>query len=450
MAIFLGIVLLVLVTLPLVIQLLQGEAKQSVNRQKSTVAFELAETAVAKGIATLTASAQDLTNALAGIPIVGYNDDREYTDIQGGKYKVKISPGSAPYSVLIIGKGTDSASHEVRAVEAEYSTIDPQNPAVILNQGYTHDNQQLGPTSFITAHWGSIKSFNNMDYPLTTPYPRLISAGKAGQRDTDPFPPNTNNVDYWAFQTGMGTPPAPDLAYYKLKAQGSVFPSSTTKGEIRNWNGAPIARNPPNSGYIQSSLNLQKFISFDKYAALPRGMGNYYEVRNSTSVLYFDSRPQDGCSISFKEVFLDVEAVIFPNSSFQIDNTTTNYHVFGATIPSQAPLEYQGTTQWGGGGGGNAQDVWANNFAATYVQANHCCYNIPNLKIHGYIYMSAAGQGGAWVNSRVLGVTQVEGDPAWKFFNDPIVYFDPSVLNKIKWAKSPLYRLSWKESSRSW
>ena len=448
MAIFLGIILLVLVTLPLVIQLLQGEAKQSVNRQKSTVAFELAETAVAKAVATLTASREDLTNALAGTPVVGYNDDREYDDTQGGKYKVKISPGSSAYSVLIVGKGVDSSSREVRAVEAEYSTMDPQNPAVILNQGYTHDYQQLGPTSFITAHWGSIKSFNNVDYPPTIPYPRLISAGKSGERDTDPSPPNTNNVDYWAYQTRLGTPPVPDLAYYKLKAQGSVFPSTTTKGYFRNWNGAAITRNPPESGYIQSSLNPMKMIYFDKSPLLPRGKGNYYTVRNSTSVLFFDSNAKDGCSIGFKEVFLDVEAVIFPNSTFQIDNTTTNYHVFGATIPSQAPLEYQGTIPWGGGT--NAQAVWANNFAATYVQANQCCYNIPNLKIHGYVYMAVTGQGGAWVNSRVLGVAQVQGDPAYTFFNDPIVYYDPAVLKKIKWAKAPLYRLSWKESKRSW
>lgn len=449
MVIFLGIIMLVLITLPLVIQLLQGEAKQSVNRQKATVAFQLAETAVAKGVAALTSNSKNLSDAFAGIPIAGYNDDTEYTDMQGGKYKIKMTPGNSTLSVLIVGKGADTSSREVKVVEAEYSALDPDASAVILNQGYVNNNNQRLPADFFSAHWGSVKSFNNMDYQPNVGYPRLYSAGRIGERDTDPVPPNTNNVDYWAYQTNMGSPPLPDLAYYKVRAQNSIFPNSTAKGEIKASTMGTPARNPANSGYFQSSLNLFQEITFDKLVGLPLGLGNYYEVRNSTSVLYFDSKLADGCSMRFGEVFLDVEAVILPFSGAQIDKSTVTYHVFMATIPASAPAEYQGTKFWGAGTKAQAQSFWINNFVNPYAQPNHCCYGIPNLKIHGYVFMGTS-LSRPWFNSNVLGVVQAQTDPNWVFFDSPSVYYDPEVYNKIKWSQAPLYRTSWKETKRSW
>ena len=433
LAVFLGILLLTVIILPLVIQLLQTESKQSVNHQKSTVAFQLAEAAVAKAVVKLTESRQNWDNAVAGVPLAGYNDDKEYSDVNGGTYKVKIAPSNTSGMVRLTAKGKDSASREVRVIETEYSGTDTADPALLYEKGY-----QSFPMPSLAVHWGSIKSFNNVAYSSATPFPRIFSARNAGRRDIDPAPPNTNNVDFWSFQTDMGSPPVPDLGYYKEKAKNSIVPETSQTGAILLNTGAAVVRNPVNSGYFQCSLNLFKEIVIDKNAALPEGLGNHYEFRSSTSVLYFDL----GCnanSLRIKRAFLDVEAVIINNAGFIFTNSTVPYRVFRATIPATAPIEYQGTT-----GSPTAQAVWASTFSAVYAQANHCCYTITNPQIHGFVYMPTAP-----TNAIISGAVQVsEGAGVW--INNSAIYYDPAVLKNVKWSKSPLYRVSWKESRLPW
>jgi Tfp pilus assembly protein PilX len=441
LAVFLGILLLTVIILPLVIQLLQTESKQSVNHQKSTVAFQLAEMAVAKAVVKLTESRQNWDNAVAGVPLAGYNDDKEYSDVNGGTYKVKIAPSNTSGMVRLTAKGKDSASREVRVIETEYSGTDTADPALLYEKG----NQSISVPS-LAVHWGSIKSFNNVDHPATAPFPRIFSAGRAGQRDIDPAPPNTNNVDYWSFQTDMGSPPVPDLGYYKEKAKNSIVPAASPTGDIVRNDGLPVVRNPVNSGYFQSLLNPGKTIIIDKRGLLPEGLGNHYEFRSSTSVLYFELA---AASLQIKRAFLDVEAVIFtgPIFSFLISNSTVPYLLFGATIPVSAPLEYQGTT-----GAPTAQTVWASTFSAVYAQANHCCYTITNPQIHGFVYMPIApGNPGQPSSVTILGAVQISGasGSGWWVGNSAI-YYDPAVLKTVKWSKSPIYRTSWKETRLPW
>jgi Tfp pilus assembly protein PilX len=437
MAVFLGILLLVVVILPLVIQLLQNEAKQSVKRQKSTIAFQLAEAAVAKGVAKLTETRKNFIDAGAGIPLSNYNEDREYEDIPGGKYKVKITSGSSPGTVCVTGKGMDSSSREVRAIAAEYTAGDPNAPAIIFNQG------QTSGSAWMTAEWGSVKSYNNFIYFLEYAYPRVYVAGSLRDLDENPAPPNTDNAHYWTFQNDMGSPPVPDLAYYKQKAINSIVPSSSTTGEIRLSDGSPTVRNPPNSGYFQSSLNWGRSIYFDKYSWLPEGMGNMYEFRSSTSVIYLEYTDLTSCYFYIQRVFFDVEAIISPNGGESFFGTAVPYHVYGATIPENAPIEYQSPVPMLPGFP-TGQGVWNTTFSGIYAQPNHCCYNLENIQLHGYYY----GPGGSHNRSRQHGMAQFTSGGS--FSGDSKVYFDPKVLDNVSWAKAPLHRISWKEISRSW
>jgi hypothetical protein len=436
MAVFLGLLLLVVVVLPLVIQLLQNESKQSVKRQKSTVAFQMAEAAVAKGVAKLTETRKNFTDAIAGIPLSDYNDDRAFADIPGGKYKIKITSGSVPGNVFILGKGMDSSSSEIRSIVAEYSAGDPDSPALIFNQG------QTSGSSWIIPEWGSLKSYNNLMYFVEYSYPRLKGAGYITGRDIDPTPPNTDNIHYWAYQPDLGSPPVPDLAYYKQKAMDSVVPSSSTTGEIRRTDGSPTFRNPPNSGYFQSLLNWGKSIYFDKKTGLPEGMGNFYEFRSSTSVIYLDYTDLTSSYFFIDRVFLDVEALIIPNGGYAITGSAVPYHVYGATIPESAPYEYQNTVPvWGPTSG---QSWWNSTFAGIYSQPNHCCYGIANLQVHGFFY----GTGGSFNRTTFLGVAQFTTEGS--FSADSKVYYDPTVLDNVSWAKAPIHLTSWKETSHSW
>jgi len=437
LAVFLGILLLVTITFPLVVQLVQTESKQSVNHQKSTVAFQLAEAAVAKGVAKLIENRSNWTNAVAGIPLTGYNNDHEFSDVAGGKYKISFSPGSAPGIVLIVGKGLDASSREVRAIEAEYTGVDPDGAALIFSKGQA--------ASGANTHWGSVKSWGNLKHFNDFGWPRLLASGSISNRDTDPAPPNTNNTEYWAYRTDMGSAPIPDYSYYKEKAMNSVVPSSSTTGEIRHPDGSPVDRSPVNSGLFSSALQNGKNMIFDKLSALPEGMGNLYEFRSSTSVLYFDFTNQSQPSYAFfYRTFLDVEAVIVPLCCASVVNSSVPYMVYGATIPATAPDHYQGNTVWHGGFP-SGQQYWATNFSAVFAQPSHCCYNITNPQIRGYTLMTNFSVSRAVF----LGVVQeIAGSGSWS--TNSQVYYDPAVLDNIVWAQVPLYRRSWKESRRSW
>lgn len=438
LAIFVALLLVVMMFFPLVIQLLQTESEQSVKNLKSALAFQLAESAVVKGVAKLSENRSNWINAASAVPIDGYRDDRVYTDLTGGSYKVAFYLGSTPGTVLVVGKGRDDSTKEVRVIEAEYAIFSPDT-ALIFNKGF---NGGEGSSDFIEAHWGAVRSYGNANYPLGKAFPRLYSSGSS-KRDADPTPPNTNNVDNWSFQTDMGAAPFPDLSYYKAKAINSTVPTTSTTGEIRRSDLAPVVRNPPLSGYFQASLNPNKYIYFDKLAALPEGLGNHYEYISSTSVIYIESGLAP--TVTFKRAFLDVEAVIVAQGVVSLYNSTVTFKVFGATIPATAQGHYLGTTVWKAGSP-TASSVWATDFAGTFAQPNHCCYNIPNVQIHGYLY----SYGHDWDRGgKVVGVVQSNFVNDY-FRNSERVYFDPAVLKNVVWATSPLHLLSWKETSRSW
>lgn len=439
LGLFVGLLLVVMMFFPLIIQMLQSESKQSVNSLKSALAFQLAESAVVKGVAKLAENRSNWIAAAAGTPIDGYRDDRVYSDLSGGSYKVAFYVGSTPGTVLVVGKGRDGSTKEVRVIEAEYAPFAPDT-ALIFNKGF---NGSDGVTDFIEAHWGAVRSYGNSNYPLGKAFPRLYSTGST-KRDADPTLPNTNNVDNWSFQTDMGAAPFPDLSYYKAKAINSTVPTTSTTGEIRRSDLAAVVRNPQLSGYFQVSLNPGKQIFFDKLSALPEGLGNHYEYRSSTSVIYIESDDMNP-TVTFQRAFLDVEAVIVAKGVMGLSNSAVTYKVFGATIPGTAQGHYVGTTVWKPAFP-TAASVWATDFAATFAQANHCCYNIPNVQIHGYFYSYRHdwGNGG-----KVVGVVH-SGAVNDMYRNSEKVYFDPAVLKNVVWATSPLHLLSWKETSRDW
>ncbi len=439
LAIFVGLLLVVMLFFPLVIQLLQSESKQSVSNLKSALAFQLAESAVVKGVSKLSENRANWLNAVAGIPIDGYRDDRTYTDLTGGSYKVAFYLGSTPGTVLVVGKGQDDSTKEVRTIEAEYAPYAPDT-ALIFNKGF---NGSDGVSDFIEAHWGAVRSYGNSNYPLGKGFPRLYSTGST-KRDADPALPNTNNVDNWSFQTDMGAAPFPDLGYYKNKAMNSFVPTTTATGEIRRNDAAAVVRNPPNSGYFQDSLNPGKQIFFDKLAALPEGLGNHYEFRNSTSVIYVESADVTP-TVTIQRAFLDVEAVIVAKGVIGLSNSAVTFKVFGATIPDSAQGHYLGTTVWKAGFP-TAASVWSTDFAGAYALSGHCCYNIPNVQIHGYFYSYKHDWGNS---SKVVGVVH-SGSYSDMYRNGEKVYFDPTVLKNVVWATSPIHLLSWKETNRSW
>jgi hypothetical protein len=423
---FVVILLLVVILLPAVIQLLQGDANQSVNQRKSTIAFQLAEAAVAKGVSKLTETRKNWTDAVSGVAIPRFRglDNEAFTDIAGGTYKVQFSTGSVPGTVRITGKGRDSSSKEVRVIEAEYSGLDPDTPAIIYNNG------QWTASNSIYAHWGSVKSFNNVAVMPEVGFPRVFSAGSISNRDNNAAPPNTDGKHYWAFKSDMGSPPEPDLVYYKNKAINSVISLSSPNGSIRRQDGAPPNQAYPNSGLFQAGLNWGQRLYIDKLAALPEGPGNQYELRSPNSVLYFELNPNIAGFLDIYRAYIDVEALISLNCCLVISGSAIDFNVVAATIPFTAPYEYQGT--WTLGAWPTGQQTWTSTFAGTYSNPNHCCYNISNLQIRGYVYVSGSSM--ATGVAKVQGVYQTTHGAS---YSGMTVYYDPDIAKNIVYTKTP-------------
>src|ERR1019366_1333872 len=73
---------------------IQNDTKLSVKEQKSTTAINFAEAGVDRGSWKLQSSTSTWVTAAAGTIIPGYIFDTTFTDIPGGAYRIKFTPGT--------------------------------------------------------------------------------------------------------------------------------------------------------------------------------------------------------------------------------------------------------------------------------------------------------------------------------------------------------------------
>src|SRR5689334_4487835 len=113
-----AIILLVIMAIlvPGIIMYVQNESKWSVKEQRTTKAFQLAESAVERGFQQVILSTTVWSGIQAGGTIANYNFDNTFTDAWGGAYQIKIAQGPGVQTVTITGVGKDISNNEIRAV----------------------------------------------------------------------------------------------------------------------------------------------------------------------------------------------------------------------------------------------------------------------------------------------------------------------------------------------
>src|SRR5690349_7891558 len=95
--------LLLAVFVPLFIQWMQKESKDSVRETKKTGAFHLAEVGQDRGAWKLRESNTIWTNAVNGVTVTNYDGLVEFTDLQPqGNYKIKFTPGPGTNQVTVL------------------------------------------------------------------------------------------------------------------------------------------------------------------------------------------------------------------------------------------------------------------------------------------------------------------------------------------------------------
>src|ERR1041385_4131843 len=109
------------ILIPLMVQWIQKEAKDTVRESKKTTSFHLAEVGQDRGAWKLRESDTVWSNAVAGLTLTNYDGSFEFVDVPGGSYKVQFTPGPGPAQVTILSKGKAANTTEVRAIRAVYT-----------------------------------------------------------------------------------------------------------------------------------------------------------------------------------------------------------------------------------------------------------------------------------------------------------------------------------------
>jgi len=371
--------------------LLTMENKQTVKHKKSTVAFHLAEAAIDRGVWKLSESDGAWNAAVNGETISGYNGNTIYSDLSGGQYKIILSSGPGINEVTIIGKGRDISTSEVRTIKTVYQKTQI-TAAISAGEGVEFK-------SGLIVHWAPVVSGGEMELKGQAKfryYPRKYAVGKLKERDENAEQPNTDNLEYWAYNSGkMGELPEINFDYYKEKAKISTAPEPK-KGTA----------DPEGSGYFPCDVDFKDYV-----------------IKNPNTVIYIEGDVKmDGDS------FFDMEAMILRGNI----HMHSKGEEFEATIPSGANLEYQHP---------NAQQVWEDEFEdkSTYqLPLNDCAF-------HGFLYADNFKCSGG-INSFV-GVLLVKEEVK---INTLTFYYDSEVSDKIKSMEASIERTLWKEVAAQW
>ncbi|MFA5858539.1 MAG: hypothetical protein WC955_05690 [Elusimicrobiota bacterium] len=407
-----AVLLVFMIMIPMLVSLVQNEARWTVKQKKTTTAFHLAEAGVDRGVWKLRESDFTWEQILEGTKIEGYRGltSESYTEtVNGasvGEYVIDISSTALPNEVQITAKGQDKDQREVRTIVAVYSR-NAVNASLDIDGTIDYKPN-------LTVHWGPVVTYSSIEMAPSTYYPRKISKGRIVGRDVDTSPPNTDGLEYWAYED-LGNPPQVDLDYYRMLAMNSRM-TAPRKG---SGTGSAVAY-PAGSGYFRAADNPNG-IEFRAAS----GSGNY-EYESSTSVIYIEGN----ASLPSGKCWLDVDAlVVTQDCDFNAD-----FKTYIATIPVGAQNEYLHPS---------AQSMWTSEFAAAGEGGQ---YSISNCGMRGFLYVGR-NFSNAGANAKIVGVIKVLGAVT---INTMTVYYDAGVSSEVRLTSTPMRLRSWSEIQSSW
>lgn len=222
------LMMVLLITVPFLVESLQREARWSVKEKKSTTAFHLAEAGIDRAVWKLNERSANWTDAAAGTVFTNYNDDKTYTDVTGGSYRVRILSGGSATKVKIVSTGRDDSSKELRAIELLYEKSSVaaaiQAPALQFNSSF---KVIWGPYMSLTDI--TLNSSADQLYPQKYARTSITSSSSYGHRDNNPNTPNSNCLEYWAYNDATcgsaGVPDMPPIDIDWYRAQSQIAPN---------------------------------------------------------------------------------------------------------------------------------------------------------------------------------------------------------------------------------
>ncbi|MBI3292602.1 MAG: hypothetical protein HYZ73_07325 [Elusimicrobia bacterium] len=426
--IVLGTLVVLLVVIPSVVWLLQGDTKGAVRQTRTTKAFHLAEAGIDRGAWKLSESLQVWTDAKNGVPISGYTGTTEYTEVAGGSYKIAFSSGPGTGEVTVTAKGRDQSTNEIRTLQ------------VIFERTAVNDPVQTGGTNQwqpnLTVHWGPVISYGQMTLSggqTTTYWPHKIAKGAIDPWDTNPAAPNSDQTrNYEAFRTDLGSPPQLDLDDYRTQAQSSVVPDpgaiggGSNGGQSAAWLG---------TGYFDGSGEV-RFKS--------------YQLNNSSAVIFVETGNVKIEDTNSNRSFLRVNALVVANGNIHIHAKGLASYTF--PVPANAWQQYvSGTVVNPSSPDTSASNEYPGDNGYHTVSPTYTAPSaldppgLTGVVFHGllstYQFHCAGG------NNLIVGVAMVTTTME---VNTMVIYYDPAISDTIRLTSVTLKRKSWQEIVTTW
>lgn len=233
--------LFLLIMIPVIELFVRNESVWTVKERKNTIAFHLAEAGIDRAYWKLIEKEDNFQDITDGATIAGYANDVEYTDIEGGTYRINMTVGDTNLKVQVIATGKDATSKEYRAIKAVFSksAVDAALQA-----------PSIAGAGNANIHWGPVMSLSAMNlagganelYPRKYARGAITAAGIYPDRDTDPNQlnkgPYTNDVktEWWSYNEPPGVPDilTPDTSYYASLAQAQGYYDNAPSTTINN------------------------------------------------------------------------------------------------------------------------------------------------------------------------------------------------------------------------
>ncbi len=403
---------------------IQNDTKWSVKHKKSTVAFQMGEQGLDRGVWKLQESDDTWNAASSGTVISGYNFDVIYTSTNSagevqGKYKISITSSPNSGNVLIQSVGMDQSTSEVRALQAEYSKV-PVSGGLIIRSAIT-----FKPNLYI--NWGPIVDYSGTVTGEPTDYPRIITKGGLTQ-DNNPNPPNGHDYfsnwpnpatyNYNSYQTKLSNAPTIDLESFKTLAKNSSVPA------LQKIGGGTATAIPTGSGYFTDTVNMFT------------PAGGTYLFYNSTSVIYIDAGSPGTTSVSFKGTNsqIRVRALIMTGDFEPKMLGGESVPDLTVRIPSNAQTEYYKS--------GAAQTYWT-----TQGWVNGGTTILNPVRVWGYLYVGGNCTASGAQDSIIYGTADIVGNIT---INNMQVYYDEFVSTGILVSNMSPSLVYWREIKRDW
>lgn len=395
----LAILVAMLILVPVLVMHVQRESRWSVKEQQSTMAFHLAEAGVERGYRRVTTSTATWSSVMSGNTISGYNFDIVYDDLKGGTYAIKIT-STTTNTVQIIGVGRDTNRKEIRAIKAVYTST-PLTSAVYGKQGvnFSGTNNKV--------EWGPVVSPNTITPDTGDAHPRMYSASSIVGFDTDPVPPNTDNIQKWAYESDLAPAPNVDFDLYKSSAQNSGNSSDSDCGSYYKNSPASISISGCNDStgrtfYIDSGVTTFELKPPANYIT-----GNIIVINN----LNFQGASGGGSPT----------ATVPPKAWMEYGNDWSN---FTSNHDTSAPSTYQGAVD------------------ADYSTPGTVTKTLSNIVVHGFLYvggnltLTGSGNSAVWGKAQVMGTyTATTGQFTVWYDSDVSVQTTNVITTRSSWQE---------------